>query len=212
MRRIPSSALLALTYASLLSVPLAPAHAADYQMDPARSTLLVRVWKEGPASIFAHDHVARALRFTGTVAYDPARPEASTVAIEAEAASLTMDEPNYRRRFGLPPIKEVNRREIQKTMQSPEQLDVAKYPEITFRSRRVAGVGAGQLRITGELSLHGQTREVTFPATVEGRGDFLHAKASFRFRQTDFGITPYSFGSAVRNADEVEIQVELVAR
>ena len=212
VRRLASRPLLIVAFASGLALPLAPARAAEYQVDPAHSTLLLRVWKEGPASVFAHDHVARATRFTGTVRYDPARPDASSVVVEAESASLVMDEPNYRRRFDLPAIKEVNRREIQKTMQGPQQLDVTTYPALTFRSQRVDAVGPGQLRITGELALHGQKREVTFPATVEKRGNFLHAKASFRFRQTDFGITPYSFGNAMRNGDEVEIQIELVAK
>src|SRR5262245_32489733 len=115
MRRPRSRPLLAaVALASGIVLSLAPARAADYKVDPAHSTLLLRVWKEGAASVFAHDHVARATRFTGTVRYDPARPDASSVVVEAEAASIVMDEPNYRRRFDLPPIKEVNRREIQK--------------------------------------------------------------------------------------------------
>jgi polyisoprenoid-binding protein YceI len=212
MRRLSARPLLALAFAWGLALSLAPAGAAELEVDPAHSTLLLRVWKEGPASVFAHDHVARATRFSGTVRYDPARPEASSVVVEAEAASIVMDEPNYRRRFELPPIKEVNRREIQKTMLGPKQLEVATYPTITFRSQRVDEVAPGQLRITGSLTIHGQTKEVTFPATIERRGDYLHAKASFRFRQSEIGITPYSFGNAVRNADEVEMQVELLAK
>jgi len=209
-RRLLHATLLALL--AVLFLPPPPAHAAGYQVDPAHSTLLLRVWKEGPASVFAHDHVARATRFTGTVSYDPARPEASVVAVEAEAASLVMDEPTYRRRFELPPIKEVNRREIQKTMRGPEQLEVDRYPKISFRSTRVDSLGNGQLRVTGDLTLHGQTRDVTFPATVEMRGAYLHATATFRFRQSDFGVTPYSFGNAVANRDEVEMQIELLAK
>jgi polyisoprenoid-binding protein YceI len=204
--------LLLVALAAGLALLPASAGAADLAVDAARSTLLLRIWKEGAASVFAHDHVARATRFTGTVRYDAARPDASSVVVEAEAASVVMDEPNYRRRFDLPPIKEVNRREIQKTMQGPKQLDVASHPAISFRSHRIDSVGPGQLRITGALSLHGQTHDVTFPATIERRGEFLHAKAAFRFLQSDFGITPYSFGSAVRNGDEVEMQIELLAR
>lgn len=208
-RAFPALALVPFA-AALLYAP--PAKAAQYQVDPARSTLLVRIWKEGPASIFAHDHVARATRFSGTVTYDAARPDASAVSIEANAAGLVMDEPPYRRRFDMPPLKDVQRREIQKTMQGDKQLDVAAHPTIAFRSQRVEGTGPGQLRITGQLTLHGQTRELTLPATVDMRGAYLHAKGSVRFRQSDFGVTPYSFGSAVRNRDEVELLVELVAK
>ena len=187
-------------------------HAVEYQVDGQRSVVLVRVWKEGPASVFAHDHVARATKLTGTVRWDPANPDASSVSIEVDASGISMDEPGHRRRLKMPSINDVDRRTIQNTMRGPKQLDVANYPTITFRSTRVADVAAGKLRITGSLTLHGQTRDVTLPATIERRGEYLHATGSFRFRQTDFGITPYSFGSAVRNGDEVEMQIELIAK
>jgi polyisoprenoid-binding protein YceI len=187
-------------------------HAAEYQVDGQRSVVLVRVWKEGPASVFAHDHVAHATKLTGTVRWDPSNPDASSVIVEVDANGISMDEPGYRRRLEMPAISDVDRRTIQNTMRGPKQLDVATFPTITFRSTRVAGVAAGKVRITGSLTLHGQTREVTLPAVVEKRGAYLHATGSLRFRQTDFGITPYSFGSAVRNGDEVEMQLELIAK
>ena len=194
------------------SLPAAPAAAADYSIDGGRSTLLVRVWKEGPASALAHDHVARATKLSGTVRWDPAKPNASSVEVRVETADLVMDEPNMRRRLEMPPLPEVNRREIQKTMRGPKQLDVANFPTITFRSQRVDSVGEGKVRISGAFTLHGQTHEVTFAATVERRGEYVHATGGFRFRQSDYGITPYSFRGAVSNQDEVELQVELVAK
>jgi polyisoprenoid-binding protein YceI len=212
MSRCAPQKLLVVALAAATVLLAVPARAKDFHVDPARSVLLVRVWKEGPASIFAHDHVARASQLSGTVRYDPARPDACAVSVEAPAAGLVMDEPAMRRRLELPSISEANRREIQNTMRGSKQLDVAAFPTLSFRSTRVGSAGDGALRVTGTLSLHGQTREVTFSARVEMRGEYLHATASFRFRQTDFGITPYSFGSAVRNQDEVEMQVELVAK
>ncbi|HEV8629366.1 MAG TPA: YceI family protein [Thermoanaerobaculia bacterium] len=189
------------------------AWAADYALDSERSVLLLRVWKEGAASVFAHDHVARASKLSGTVRYDPARPDAASVEVEVSAAGLVMDEPTMRRRVGLPSISDANRRVVQKTMLGPEQMDVAAYPTLSFRSQRIDGVGEGQLRVTGALTLHGQTHELTFPATVELVGtNVLHAHATLRFKQSAFGITPYSFGGAVRNRDEVELQIELVAQ
>jgi polyisoprenoid-binding protein YceI len=203
---------IALCLALLAALWGAPAAAADYAVDPARSTLLVRVWKEGAGSIFAHDHVARASKLSGTVRWDPGKPHASAVEVQVETAGLVMDEPAIRRRFDLPPISAVNRREIENTMRGPKQLNVAKFPTITFRSQRVESTGEGKLRITGAFTLHGKTREVTFPATVERRGEYVHATGGFRFLQSDYGITPYSFRGAVNNRDEVELQVELLAK
>ena len=203
----------ALLLATISLAPFAsPAGAAELAVDGTRSTLLVRVWKEGAASALAHDHVARATKLSGTVRWDAARPNESFVEVRVETSGLVMDEPNLRKRLDMPPIPDVNRREIQNTMRGPLQLDVAKYPTITFRSQRVDSVGEGKLRITGAFTLHGVTKEVTFPATLERRGEYLHATGSFRFRQSDYGITPYSFRGAVANRDEVELQVELLAK
>jgi polyisoprenoid-binding protein YceI len=213
MRRAAASSFLAAVLFALLATAAAPAAgAAELQVDPARSVLVLRVWKEGVGSIFAHDHVARASKLSGIVRWDPAHPSASHVEVTADADGIVMDEPNVRRRFGLPPIKDVDRRSIQKTMRGPQQLDVGKYPAITFRSRRVDEVGEGKVRIAGTFTLHGVSHEVTFAATIDQRGAYLHATGSFRFRQSEYGITPYSFGSTVRNQDEVELQVELLAK
>jgi len=203
----------ALLLATLTAALVAgPALGANLTVDGARSTLLVRVWKEGAASALAHDHVARAGKLSGTVRWDPSKPDDSFVEVRVDSNGLVMDEPALRKRLDMPPIPDVNRREIQNTMRGPKQLEVDKFPTITFRSQRVDSVGEGKLRITGAFTLHGVTKEVTFPATIERRGEYLHANGSFRFRQSDYGITPYSFRGAVANRDEVELQVELLAK
>ena len=194
----------------VLLVGAVPARAVDYKIDEVRSTLLLRIWKEGQMSALAHDHVIRATRCHGVVRYDASRPEAASVQVEAMTAALMADEPTYRRRFGLGPLNEQSRREVQKTMLSDKQMDAARYPTIAFRSTRVVADAAGTLRITGTLSLHGQSRELTFPANVDIVQGLVRARATLRFRQSDFGITPYSFKNTVRNQDEVEMRIELI--
>jgi hypothetical protein len=57
------------------------------------------------------------------------------------------------------------------------------------------------------------TREVSFPATVALEARVLRARATLRFLQSSFGYRPYSalFG-AIRNKDEVSLDVDLVAK
>src|SRR5208283_3168193 len=45
-------------------------------------------------------------------------------------------------------------------LKSPNFFDVAKYPTIEFKSKRVTNSG-GKLQVTGDLTIHGTTREVT---------------------------------------------------
>jgi polyisoprenoid-binding protein YceI len=42
-------------------------------------------------------------------------------------------------------------------LRSPNYLDVQKYPTITFKSRRIEASGAGKLKVTGDLTIHGIT-------------------------------------------------------
>lgn len=61
--------------AAALALFLSPAaDAATYTVRPQDSELVVRTFKAGIASMMAHDHVARATRFSGTIEYDPQSP------------------------------------------------------------------------------------------------------------------------------------------
>ena len=54
-------------------------------------------------------------------------------------------------------------------LKSADFLDVAKYPELTFRSKRIEKAGEGY-RVVGDLELHGVTREVVLDAEFAGTG------------------------------------------
>ena len=192
----------------------AVAWSATSRIDPGQTHLVVRTYKDGVGSALAHDHVVEATEISGTIEYDPARPEASSVVIEARTGSLRVDDPPTRRRFGLAgEPSESDRADIAKAMRAPDQLDVARYPMIRFASTRVVPQGEGRLQITGKLTIRGATREVTFPATVTLERDVLRARATLRFLQSSFGYRPYSaLLGAIRNKDEVSLDVDLVAR
>ena len=86
------------------------------------------------------------------------------------------------------------------------------YPDITFRSVAVEPRGSGDLLVTGDFTLHGTTRRIHVPVSVQLSGDTLHATGVFDVNQSDFGITPVSlFLGAVRNQDRVRILFDLLA-
>jgi polyisoprenoid-binding protein YceI len=184
-----------------------------FRVDSERTRLAVRLYREGVGGRLAHDHVVEAAEVTGRVEYDPARPEASAVVIEVSTASLRVDEPAARRRLGVEgDLSDSQRADVAKTMRGPEQLDVLRHPTIRFASTRVVGEGDGRLRVTGELSLRGVTREVSFPATVALEASELRGRATLSFLQSSFGYRPYSAVlGAIRNKDEVTLHVDLVA-
>jgi polyisoprenoid-binding protein YceI len=190
------------------------AWSATFQIDAERTRLSVRTYREGVGGSLAHDHVVEATEVTGQVEYDPARPEASSVLVEARTATLRVDEPAARRRLGVEgDLSESQRADVTKAMRAADQLDVARYPTIRFASTRVVSEGEGRLRVTGQLTLRGVTREVSFPATVALEAGALRGRAELRFLQSSFGYRPYSaLLGAIRNKDEVSLHVDLVAR
>jgi polyisoprenoid-binding protein YceI len=184
-----------------------------FRIDSERTHLAVQVYRAGVGSRLAHDHVVEATEVTGRVEYDPARPEAGSIVVEARTASFRVDEPPARRRLGLEgDLSDSQRADVDKAMRAPDQLDVARHPTIRFASTRVVPEGDGRLRVTGPLTIRGVTREVRFPATVALESGSLRARATLTFLQSSFGYRPYSaLLGAIQNKDEVTLHIDLVA-
>jgi len=198
----------------IVLLPVPRVWSATLQIDAERTRLVVRTYKEGLGSGLAHDHVVEATEVSGTLEYDAARADTSSIVIEARTATLRVDEPAARQRFGVEgKPSESERADVTKAMRAPDQLDVARYPTIRFASTRVVPEGEGQLRVTGRLTIRDVTREVTFPATITVEGGVLRGRATLRFLQSSFGYRPYSaLLGAIRNKDEVSLDVDLVAK
>jgi polyisoprenoid-binding protein YceI len=161
-------------------------------IDPARSTVTVRVNKAGLFSAFGHNHTVRAPIQQGQV--DTA---AGAVRLSFASAQLHVLDPDAS-------FKE--RSEVQQTMLGPQVLDAARYPEIRFQSTRVEPVGRGW-RVQGELLLHGVTKPVVLDVASTG-GNYT---GRVRLKQSEFGIKPISFGGGtVKVKDELTIEFDIV--
>jgi polyisoprenoid-binding protein YceI len=103
-------------------------------------------------------------------------------------------------------------------LKSPDFLDAAKYPTITFKSTKVERIGENGLKITGELTVHGVTKPVTLDAKVNKIGIFeipgvIKAQAAgfdatTVIRRSDFGVSKYV--PAV--SDEILVRITLDAK
>jgi len=103
-------------------------------------------------------------------------------------------------------------------LRSPNFLDVAKYPVMTFTSKKVARAGKGKLKVTGDLNLHGVTREVVLDVegpTTESKDPWGNirkgASASTKINRKDFGLTWNKTleTGGVLVGDEVQINIEV---
>ena len=188
-------------------------NAAQYVIDPARSKLVVQLFKTGLGAALAHDHVVRATKYRGEIQLDPTTPTASQIVVHVDATALVVDEPETRQKYNMPPgLSEVSRREIQQTLESEGQLYVRRFPVIRFRSMRITLEREGQYTVTGNLELRGVTQIVTLSLQADLQEEVLRGKGSARFLQSGFGYQPYSaFWGAVQNQDEVVLHVDVVA-
>src|SRR5437879_4997758 len=138
--------------------------ATTYRVVPDKSLLRIEVGKGGAFGFVAgHTHEV-AGRIQGRIAADTRDLSAAEIQLTIRAADLRVSGK------GEPP-DDVPK--VQERMAGPDVLDVARFPEITFRSTSVAGGerrDAADLRVTGELTLHGRTKPITAPVRVRIHG------------------------------------------
>lgn len=92
--------------------------------------------------------------FAGTFEYDKANVGASSVEVTIDTTSF---DSNHAKR--------------DKHVMSGDFLDAAKYPTATFKSTSIEDLGAGKVKVNGDLNLHGVTKAISFDANLIGEGD-----------------------------------------
>ena len=168
----------------------APAQVESWQIDPFHSSAQFAVRHNGISIVrgaFA--------KLSGTVQYDPADPTKTVIDASMDTASVdTRVEPR------------------DKDLRSPNFFDVEKYPTITFKSKQVQAAGKGKLKVTGDLTIHGVTKEVVLDVdgpngpSKDPRGNqHMGATATTQINRKDFGVN----GAPGGVADDVLITIDV---
>ena len=139
------------TAAVVVPAATATIPAGAYKLDRAHASLLFRVSHLGFSNF-----TARFKRFDAQLQFDPENLAAASVTATVEVASLETDYPD--------PAK----LDFNAKLTGPEWLDAAKFPQMTFESRRVEVTGRDTVRIHGDLRLRGVTRPVVLDAKFNG--------------------------------------------
>jgi polyisoprenoid-binding protein YceI len=204
MQRATSKWTQCLFVVALIAWPrLSPA--APLQADTSASQLVIRAEKRGLLSALAHDHEFTPATWQAEVDFDPRHPHWVRVDIRIDAATLH----DHVARLS-PKVREYVDRETT----GPEVLDAQRYPEISFHAESASTrdeSGGFQGVLHGALSLHGTTRPLDVP--FHGRTDAAGYRVSgnVRFRQTDFGMKPFSTAAgSIGVDDEIQVDFELV--
>ncbi len=153
-----------------------------FVLDYTQSTFIAHAQPGGLLWFKGHEHLVAARVFSGEARLAPTQIAASALQLTVKTDSMEETSDDF-----TEPQKEIINRELREIV-----LEPAKYPEIIFRSRSVAGtlVAANQydLRITGDLTLHGVTRSIVIPTKVTVTGNDLRAVGEFSIDRGDFKV------------------------
>jgi polyisoprenoid-binding protein YceI len=163
----------------------------------------VETWKIDPAhsaAQFAVRHMGISTvrgefkKVSGSAGYDTADP--AKTSLDATIDATTVD-------------TRVDMRD--NDLRSPNFLDVQKYPTITFKSKRAEAAGPDKMKITGDLTIHGVTKEVVLDVdgptspVKDPRGNFhIGASATTKINRKDFGVN----GAPGMAGDEISITID----
>jgi polyisoprenoid-binding protein YceI len=138
---------------------------------------------------------------TGTLEFDEAEPANSTVQATIDVRGI-----------------DTNDAKRDEHLRAPDFLDVAKFPTITFNSKRAERVADGTYKVTGDLTIKGVTREVVLDvegATKPIRDPFGNTKlggvARTKINRQEFGVSwsKTMDGGGLVVGDEVEIIIDI---
>ena len=183
----------AVTAASLSTKPI------QWQIDPAHSAAHFSV-----RHLMISNVRGEFTKVSGSALIDPVDPAKSSVEVTIDAASINSREPQR-----------------DEHLRSADFLDVANHPTLTFRSKRIETLGAENFKVTGDLTIHGVTKELSFDvegptASVKDPWGNIRAgiTASAKINRKDFGLGWNAFtetgGLVVGEEVKITIEAELI--
>lgn len=156
------------------TTPASPAAVSTWNLDPAHSSAEFKVRHMMISNVKGSINGLK-----GVLQHNQADPTRSSVTVSADVNTLSTGD---------------EQRDTH--LKSADFFDAAKFPEMTFRSTAVKSSGGGELKVEGELTIHGVTKPVTF--AVEGLGTpskdpwgnlRIGLSATAKVNRKDFGLT-----------------------
>ena len=170
------------------------ARASDWELDPAHTTATFSV-----RHLMVSTVEGRFEKVSGKVVLDEANPARSSVDIAIDPSSINTG--NSQRDGHL---------------KSPDFFDVAKFPKLDFKAKKIDKAGAGKFKVEGDLTMHGVTRPITLDvegpsaAIKDPMGRMVRAVvARGKLNRKDWGLTWNKAleGGGVLVSDEVKLEV-----
>ena len=177
----------------------------SYTLDASQSKFIARGHAGGLLWFKGKDHFVAVREFTGEAQMTPGSITPASLEITAKAASMVETRDVF-----TEPQKQIINKELREIVLEPD-----KYPDIVFKSTSVTGKSTGadayELKIDGNLTLHGVTRRITIPTVVTVSGNDMRAVGKFSIDRDDFNVKATSaFHGMVRVRNKIDFTFDIV--
>ena len=188
MKPIPMSRLTLTLIVAVLGALAGPAFA--QKLAPAQSEIGFDIKQKGvPVE-------GKFKKFDAQITLDPRKPQDGKVAFSIDTASAG---------FGSP--------ETDAEVPKAPWFNTAKFPQATFQSSAIKGLGGGKFEVSGKLAIKGQTRDVVVPVQLTqagaGAAAVSTATGSFAIKRLEFKIGEGEWADTGMVANEVQVKFKL---
>jgi polyisoprenoid-binding protein YceI len=174
--------------AALLALSIAPAEAAHWTVDAAKSKLGFTVqWAGAP-------FVATFKSWKADIDFDPADLAHAHAVVAVDLDSETSDAPDN-----------------DDGLKGAQGFQVSQFPTAHFETTSFAHTGGNAYVASGKLTIHGLTRPVTLPFTLTISGDKAHMTGKAQIVRTDYGVGQGEWASEKVVAHLVSVDIDIQA-
>ena len=131
-------------------------------------------------------------KFDAQVSFDPARLPISKIAFTVDTGSASL---------GVP--------ETDLELPKAVWFNAAKFPQASFQSSTIKGLGGGKFEVAGKLTIKGSSRDVLVPVTLTQSGATTTATGAFTLKRLAFKIGEGEWSDTSMVADEVQVKFKL---
>jgi polyisoprenoid-binding protein YceI len=179
--------------------------AVRYRLDAPQSKFIAHAFAGGPLWFKGHDHLVAVREFTGEAQLSPDSVTTASLVISARTSSMVETSSVFTEQQ-----KQIINKELREIVLLPDQ-----YPEIVFKSTNVTGQSTGSnqydVKISGNLTLHGVTKPITIPTKLTVTGNDLRALGEFSISRGDFNVKATSaVHGLVRVRDKIKFTFDIV--
>jgi polyisoprenoid-binding protein YceI len=131
-------------------------------------------------------------KFDAQIAFDPAKPQTGKIAFTIDIASVTLGSP-----------------EPDAELPKAPWFNTAKFPQASFQSASIKGLGGGKFEVVGKLTIKGSIQDAVIPVTLVQTGTTTTASGAFTIKRLAYKIGENEWADTSMVADDVQVKFKL---